>query len=123
MGKERRTWDEGGWAPISGSSSSVPHSPLRLVVARHRFDGADDLLVGHLVGGAGEGGVAPVHQDHSVVLGVATEGIDQLPPFRVVEGTKVHELSPSRKQRTDHLGQSAKNRPLHAWADSSANNR
>src|SRR5262249_24776035 len=63
---------------------------LRSVVARHRLDGVDHLLVGDLFRGAEEGGVAPVHQQGPAVVGVTAEGGNELPPFRVVEGTEVH---------------------------------
>src|SRR5690242_5592677 len=77
-------------------SPAGPFSSFTLfsVVARHGLDGADDLLVGDLVGGAGEGGVAAVHEDGPVVLGVAAQGADQLPPLGVVEGAEVHVRSP-----------------------------
>src|SRR6516225_11020073 len=65
-------------------------SSLCLVVAGDRFDGADDLLVGDLVGGAGEGGVAAVHQDGAITLGVASQRVDQLAPLLGVERTEVH---------------------------------
>src|SRR5689334_15463008 len=61
-----------------------------LVVAGDRFDGGDDLLVGDVIGSADEAGVAPVHEDGPVALGVAPQRGDQLPPFRVVQWTEIH---------------------------------
>src|SRR5262249_40123015 len=63
---------------------------FRLVVARHRPDGGDDLLVGDLVGGADETGVAAVHEDRAVALGVAAQRVDQLLALGVVERTEIH---------------------------------
>src|ERR1700720_3988600 len=50
----------------------------RLVMTRDRLDRVDYLLIGHFVGGAGEAGVAPVHEEDAVALGVAAQGADQL---------------------------------------------
>jgi uncharacterized membrane protein YjjB (DUF3815 family) len=64
--------------------------PRPLGVARDRADGEEDLLVGQVVGAADEAGVAAVHQDGPVALGIASQRGDQLPPFRVVELTEIH---------------------------------
>src|SRR5579885_2293600 len=66
-----------------------------LVVARDRLDGEDHLLVGDFVGAAGETGVAAVHEDRPVILGVAPQRRDERPPLRVVERTEIHRRSPS----------------------------
>jgi hypothetical protein len=70
-------------------------SRLQIVVTRDGFDGTDDLLIRNLVGTAGEAGVATVHQDGPIALGVTAQGIDQLPPLQVVQRTKVHGDTPS----------------------------
>src|SRR5689334_18579609 len=77
------------------------------VVTRNRFNGADHFLVSNLVGGADEGGVAAVHQDGTIALGVAAQGVDQLPPLRVVEGTEVHGQFSFPKKRTTGAGRGA----------------
>ena len=56
---------------------------------------AQPLVVGHLLGGAGEAGGSTVHEDGSIALGVATQGADQLAALGVVEGSKVHGVLPS----------------------------
>src|SRR6516225_1838692 len=71
---------------IPHPSSFIPF----LVVAGDRFDGADDLLVGDFVGRAGEGGIAAVHQDGAIALGVASQRVNQLAPLLGVERTEVH---------------------------------
>src|SRR6266498_1732840 len=71
-----------------------PSSFRLLVVARHRLDGRDDLVVGDLLGRARKGGVASIHEDGAVVLGVAAQRADELTPFCVVEWPKVHRRTP-----------------------------
>src|SRR6202011_5299862 len=46
--------------------------------------------VGHFLAGAEEAGVATIHEDGAIALRVATQGVNQLPPLGVVQGTKVH---------------------------------
>src|SRR5437588_9016686 len=65
-----------------------------LVVARDRLNGGDHFFVGHLIGGTGEAGVAAVHEDAAIVLGIAPQRGDQLPSFRFVEWTEIHRRSP-----------------------------
>src|SRR5260370_23368873 len=77
------------------SDFCIPTSAFGLVMTRDGFDGTDDLLIRNLVGTAGEAGVATVHQDGPIALGVTAQGVDQLPPLQVVERTKVHGRSPS----------------------------
>src|SRR4051794_6853303 len=60
------------------------------IVTRHRLDRRDHFLIGDLVGGAGEGGVAFVHDDRFARLGVAAESVDQLLPFGRFERSKIH---------------------------------
>ena len=53
----------------------IPHSEFRtpklLVMDRDRLHGRDDLLVGHLLGGAGEPGVLRVEQQCEAAVRVA----------------------------------------------------
>src|SRR5437763_1763866 len=104
-------WVKSFLAPSASAGCCTPRLRLglgntnqhRLIVARHRFDGGDDLLIGDLVGGAGEGGGAPIHEDGAVALGVAAQGADQLTALHVVEGTKIHGLTPFQlKKDTKH---------------------
>src|SRR5690242_16045068 len=79
----------------AGESPAVNLQPAicnlqSLVVARHRLDGGDDLLVGDVVGGADETGVAAVHEDGPVAVGVAPQRGDELTPLRVVQRTEIH---------------------------------
>src|SRR5438067_6391645 len=85
--QERRT---GNVRPLSASSYILRPSSFRLVVAGHRLDGGDDLLVGDLVGGAGEAGVATIHEDRPIALRVAAQRVDQLLALSVVERTEIH---------------------------------
>src|SRR5436305_14331604 len=101
-------------------SSFIVH---RLVVARDRLDRRDDLLVGDLLGGAEEAGVAAVHQDGLVALRVAAQGVDQLPPLGVVEGTEVHGSTPSRNKGTSNSGRAVGERATQSRAASSASSR
>ena len=43
-------------------------------------------------------GVAAVHEDGAIALGVAAQGVDQLPPFVSLRGRKSMDSSPSREQ-------------------------
>src|SRR5688572_12217998 len=89
--------------------ASLSSSPIRtakhqaLVVARYRANGRDHFLVGHLFAAAGEAGVAAIGEDEAIVLGIASQGRDQLPSFGVIERTEVHRRSPSRKTRAPFL--------------------
>src|SRR5438128_2687697 len=98
----RRLINSCQWSVVSGQLliaevlSGTDNWPLTtdnyLVVARNRFDRRDDLVVGDFVGGAREGGVAPVGQDGDVAFGIAAQSADELAAFGVVEGSKVHVL-------------------------------
>src|SRR6516225_9742648 len=78
---------------ILHSAFSILHF---LVVAWHRFDGEDHFFVGHFVRAAGKAGIAPIHEDRTIALGVASESSNQLTTLRVVKGTKIHGSSPSQ---------------------------
>src|SRR5205809_554666 len=65
-------------------------------MTRHRTNGRDDFFVGDFVGRAGETGVAAIHQDGAVALGVAPQRGNELPSLRVVQRTEIHRRSPSR---------------------------
>ena len=72
-----------------------------LVVARHGLDGRDDLFVRYLICRAHEARVAAVHQNEPVPLGVAAQGVDELPSFQGVEGTEIHDELPSKKEQAN----------------------
>src|SRR5215813_4302761 len=76
--------------PQAAWSLIIGHWSFRLVVARHRLDGGDHLVVGDLVGGPGEARVATVHEDRAVALRIAAQRLDQLLAFGVVERTEIH---------------------------------
>src|SRR5882724_6490410 len=82
-------------------------------MARHRLDGANHFLISDLIGGAGEAGVAAVHEDGEAAVGVAAQGGDQRTPFGVVEGAEVHDRSPSYKvtNQTTELNRGQPARP------------
>src|SRR5258708_34036937 len=121
MGNERPT--------LRANAAVRPHSPLAFpigsIVARHRLDGVDDLLVGHLFAGAQETGVATIHEDGAIALRVAAQGVDQLPPFGVVQGTEVHgnnSFCKTRGQRNSgHAAVSSGT--IQAWEANSARSR
>src|SRR5581483_6760819 len=96
------------WADKESHYSSTSYHLLATsyfsIVTRNRLDGADHFFVGDLVGGADKGGVAAVHQDGTIALSVAAQGVDQLPPLRVVEGTEVHGQFSFPKKRTTGAG-------------------
>src|SRR5438876_6088363 len=77
--------------------ASLSRRPIRcnLIMAWHGFDGGNDLVVGHLLGGAEKRRVAPIHEDGAVAFGIAAQGADQLPPLRVIQGSKIHRMLPS----------------------------
>src|SRR5260370_8984535 len=68
-------------------------------MARHRFNRVNHLLVGDFVGGAEEAGVAAIHEDGPITVGVAAQGTDQLTPLRVVKGTEIQDSTPNKKER------------------------
>jgi hypothetical protein len=69
-------------------------------MARDRFDRGDHFLVGDFVGRTNEARVAAVHEDGTILLGIASQRRDQLPSFRVVEWTEIHRGSPFQKKAT-----------------------
>src|SRR5262245_17665903 len=66
----------------------------QLIMARHRLDRGNDFVVGHFLGGAGKGSIAPIHEDGPIAFGTATQSTDQLLPFAVIERSKIHRGSP-----------------------------
>src|SRR5580692_6084734 len=60
---------------------------MQSIMARHRLDRGDDLVVADLGTGPDERRVAAVHQDREVVLGVAAQGVGEFLPFFGLQGT------------------------------------
>jgi hypothetical protein len=67
-------------------------------VARDGFDGRNHLFVGHFFGCADKAGVAPIHEKDAATFGIPTQRANELPPFRVVQGTEVHNRSPFQQE-------------------------
>jgi hypothetical protein len=84
---DRKRWSFSVFFILHPSSFILAFS---LVVARNRLDGVDDFVVGDFVCSAEETGVAAVHEDRAIALGIAPQGTDQLPAFDVIQGTEVH---------------------------------
>src|SRR5436309_15976478 len=59
-------------------------------MTRHRLDGGDDFVVADFLAGADERGVAAIHEDAEVVLGVAAQGVDEFLAFFGGHGSEIH---------------------------------
>ena len=64
----------------------------RLVMARHRANCRDYFFIRNFLGRAQETGVATIHQNGPITFSIASQRRDQLPPFRVVERTEIHDV-------------------------------
>src|SRR5262249_8797126 len=95
----------GRWSLVIGhcknqrprTNDQGPIFPPVSIVTGNRANREDHLLVGDLLGAAGEAGVAAVRQDGQVVVGVAAQRRDQLLTLSVVQRTEIHDRSPSGK--------------------------
>jgi hypothetical protein len=67
---------------------------FRSVVAGYRLDGGDNLFLGYFVAGSDKAGVAPIHEDGSILFGVAAQGSQKPSSFRLVQGSKSHGSPP-----------------------------
>jgi hypothetical protein len=59
-------------------------------MTRNRFDGGNHFFVGHFLRGAGKAGIAPIHENGAIALGIASQRSNQLPSVRVAERTEIH---------------------------------
>jgi hypothetical protein len=59
-------------------------------VARHRTDGGDNFLVGHLLRGSDKPGIVAISENCPALFRIAAERRNQFGSFSRVEGSKVH---------------------------------